>query len=347
MLSLPRVSLVCVDCVNPTAAVIAMRRSMDQCTFARAVLLTDESPKTVTPGIDVIPISGLASREAYSHFMLNHLGQFVSSDYALVIQWDGYVVNAGAWSDGFLDYDYIGAKWWHKDGCNVGNGGFSLRSKRLLDAVKSLGVRSSILNEDDVICRIGRPALEARHGIRFAPESVADQFAFERIAPKEPVLPFGFHGLFNMWRFLSSTDLQDLFLLLDPRTIAYVETLELVQQYIQQKRYQEAVWLASRVLVINRDNIAALRLLSVAAFHAGRMSLVGESLQKLHRIDPLNADYLADLGDLAAAAKQTSEASNYYRKLLAIKPNDGATLDKLRRLCGATAEMVEASSNPG
>jgi Flp pilus assembly protein TadD len=100
-------------------------------------------------------------------------------------------------------------------------------------------------------------------------------------------------------------------------------------------------------LVINRDNIAALRLLSVAAFHAGRMSLVGESLQKLHRIDPLNADYLADLGDLAAAAKQTSEASNYYRKLLAIKPNDGATLDKLRRLCGATAEMVEASSNPG
>ena len=345
MLSLPRVTLVCVDCVNPDAAVIAMRRSMEHCTFARAVLLTHQSPTTVAPGIDVLPISRLSSREAYSHFMLNQLGPFVASDYALVIQWDGYVVNAGAWSEQFLDYDYIGAKWWHKDGCNVGNGGFSLRSKRLLDAVQSLGVRASILNEDDVICRIGRPALEARYGIRFAPETVADQFAFERIAPREAVLPFGFHGIFNMWRFLSAADLQDLFLRLDPRTIAYVETLELVQAYIQQKRYQEAVWLASRVLDINPDNVAALRLLSIGAHHAGRMPLVVQALQHLHRIDPLNAEYLADLGDLALAAKKPFEASAYFRKLIKIKPNDGPTLDKLRRLPGAHLE--EASAKAG
>ena len=150
-----------------------------------------------------------------------------------------------------------------------------------------------------------------------------------------------------MGRFLSATDLQDLFLLLDPRTIAYVETLELVQKYIQEKRWQEAVWLASRVLDFNRDNVAALRLLSVAAYHAGRMSLVVRALQNLHRIEPLNTEYLADLGDLALAAKQAFEASNYYRKLLEIKPNDGPTLEKLRRLDGAAAQMEEASANAG
>jgi len=198
-----------------------------------------------------------------------------------------------------------------------------------------------------VICRICRPILEARHGIRFAPESVADQFAFERVAPSGPMLPFGFHGLFNMWRFLGAGDLQELFRTLDPRTIAYVETVELVQQFIQQKRFHEAVWLASRILEGNRDNVAALTLLSVAAYHAGRMGLVVQSLQELHRIDPLNEGYLVDLGDLAFAAKRTSEASNYYQKLLKIRPGDAPTLDKLRRIGGKMVEVENVSPSLG
>ncbi len=44
MLALPTVTLICVDCVNPAAALIALRRSLAQVQFARAVLLTHEAP---------------------------------------------------------------------------------------------------------------------------------------------------------------------------------------------------------------------------------------------------------------------------------------------------------------
>ncbi len=128
-------------------------------------------------------ISRLDSRGAYSQFMLNELGRFVATEHALVIQWDGYVVNPAAWRSEFLEFDYIGAKWWHQDGCNVGNGGFSLRSKKLLAAVQALGLTDCTINEDDMICRTSRRTLEVKHGVRFASEAVADRFAFERNPP--------------------------------------------------------------------------------------------------------------------------------------------------------------------
>ena len=70
--------------------------------------------------------------------MLQELHDHISTAHALCIQWDGYVLNAQAWDASFLDYDYIGSVWpQFGDGHRVGNGGFSLRSKRLLEAWRS------------------------------------------------------------------------------------------------------------------------------------------------------------------------------------------------------------------
>jgi len=66
----------------------------------------------------------------------------IDTQFTLVTQWDGYVINAEAWTEEFLDYDYIGARWigdvvkaaGSPPEYNVGNGGFSLRSDIFLGA---------------------------------------------------------------------------------------------------------------------------------------------------------------------------------------------------------------------
>ena len=55
-----------------------------------------------------------------------------------------------------------------RDAC--GNGGFSLRSRRLLQALQDPRIALSVV-EDETICRTFRPLLERDYGIRFAGEA--------------------------------------------------------------------------------------------------------------------------------------------------------------------------------
>src|SRR4029079_18721760 len=59
----------------------------------------------------------------------------IKTPFVLFVEWDGYVIEPRAWHPSFREYDYIGAKWIDNaaDGMNVGNSGFCLQSKRLLD----------------------------------------------------------------------------------------------------------------------------------------------------------------------------------------------------------------------
>ena len=108
------------------------------------------------------------------------------------------------WRDEFLCYDYIGAPWWYKDGKNVGNGGFSLVSTRLKrfisDRRDKFPCDTSV--DDDLLCRVYRPALETA-GFIWAPEPVAHDFAFECCRPGPTSRHFGFHAMFNWPEVLS------------------------------------------------------------------------------------------------------------------------------------------------
>jgi hypothetical protein len=132
----------------------------------------------------------------YSRWVCTELYKHVPTSHLLIFQWDGYVKNAKAWTDEWLQYDYIGAPWWHTDGMNVGNGGFSLRSRRLMEIVATDPAIADYHPEDVQICRHYRPYLEREHGIRFAPEDVARRFSIEGY--KQPnrthTTEFGFHG---------------------------------------------------------------------------------------------------------------------------------------------------------
>jgi hypothetical protein len=224
------VTLCAVDCANPQLAARALERSMQQCVFGAALLFSDQ-PVAGVFSHRIIP--RIASREAYSGFLIRDLPQHIETSHVLVVQWDGYVVDASAWTEDFLAYDYIGAKWhWYQDHMRIGNGGFSLRSRRLMAALTELAaVYDGSENEDTWIGRTMRPRLEADFGIRFAPEDIADQFSYERALPYRPT--FGFHGLFNMARHLNDDALVGLLEASDGRLIDTTEFLDLMVAVVE------------------------------------------------------------------------------------------------------------------
>jgi hypothetical protein len=216
---------------------------MRQCDFAKVLLLSDRRPKDANDEIEWHEIAPLGSREDYSRFMLRDLAPHVETSHALCVQWDGFVLDGTAWRKEFLDYDYIGAVWPHfADNKNVGNGGFSLRSRRLLEAAGQLPV-SGTDAEDIVIARHFRPQLEAQ-GIRFAPADVARQFAYERT--ERTGYEFGFHGAFNLVRYLPRADAAQIFRSLEPGMLAPNERSELLRWALVRGRLDLAMSLFAR-----------------------------------------------------------------------------------------------------
>lgn len=184
--------------------------------FGDAILLTDAQASNPRPGIRRLTIERLASSQDYSRFLLDRLADHVDTDHVLMVQWDGFVLDAGQWDDRFLDFDYIGAPWpQFSDGHQVGNGGFSLRSKRLLRACQDSRFRFAH-PEDIAIGRLNRRFLELDHGCQFADVDTAGRFSYERAEPPHPT--FGFHGIFNMIRELGAERFAEIVEGLDERT---------------------------------------------------------------------------------------------------------------------------------
>lgn len=243
--SLPDVTLVAVTSVALRATLDALRASMHQVDFGQVLFLSDRQPSESEPAIVWQRIERLGSRADYSRFMLRDLAQRISTTHALCVQWDGFVVNGSAWDPRFLDYDYIGAPWPHfRDEHNVGNGGFSLRSRRLLEACRDLPF-DGVQSEDIVIARLCRPKLEEQ-GIRFAPESVARRFAYERFS--HTGREFGFHGAYNLVRYLSREKAVQLFQNLEPGMLARNERIEILRWAITRGRIGLATMMVARLL---------------------------------------------------------------------------------------------------
>ena len=126
--------------------------------------------------------------------MVESVNDHITTDFCLVVQNDGYIINPGAWDDEFLNYDYIGAPWPKLGIC--GNGGFSLRSKRILELASKLEYTDGI-PEDTFYCLHKRSYLMSNNMV-FPSPLLAAKFSFE--SPKRGFdgSSFGFHGKFHL-----------------------------------------------------------------------------------------------------------------------------------------------------
>jgi hypothetical protein len=276
-IALPDVTLCAADCLNPALAARALIECQQQCTFADSILFCD----TQVPGpFRNVTIAALESRAAYSAFILKGLASYVSTPFVLIVQWDGYVLAAEAWRSEFLDYDYIGAVWpWHKDDMQVGNGGFSLRSKRLIDLTAQRGFEIvGDQNEDVLIGRTHRQQLEQHHNIRIAPVSVAERFSYERGIPNAPT--FGFHGLFNLWRHASDETLIQISGQLAPQVVRSREFVELLYQYLAMRKWIPAAALFAKL----QASTSLPRIHELVAASLGSGALANDLLKKCNRM---------------------------------------------------------------
>ena len=196
-LPLAQVTLCAVDTRAPALAAQSLLQSMAHVDFGRVYLFTNGwLPAVVLPGIDIVQIDSIRSGADYSEFVLRQLPGYIRTSHVLITQWDGFVTHPEAWTDEFLVHDYIGAVWPDEpdDRC-VGNGGFSLRSRRFMAA--GLDPRITQFHpEDQVMCREQRDFLERVHGVSFAPPKLARRFSYENESPVG--ITFGFHGPYNL-----------------------------------------------------------------------------------------------------------------------------------------------------
>ncbi|SAK53814.1 hypothetical protein AWB75_01872 [Caballeronia catudaia] len=238
------VTVCAVDSLNPRLAARALKISSSHCSFGDVVLFTHEDIETEAR---IVRTPHITSHKQYSDFVLKEVIQHIHTPWVLLIQWDGYVVDPSAWRAEFFDYDYIGARWpWCEDGMSVGNGGFSLRSAKLMRLIASdaFPLRERI-HEDEFIGRICRPILEAEHGIRFAPDEVADRFSYEHTQPGGPT--FGFHSPHNLFRHISDSELRELLQLAHPSTISADSMIALFGNYLAGGKFAAAQILYSRM----------------------------------------------------------------------------------------------------
>jgi hypothetical protein len=214
MLNLNNVSIIAVACVRVENTLKAMKYSMKDINFASAKLLT--SLDISDDEIEIIKINHL-DYNSFNHFVVFELWKYVDTEFALRIEDDGFVINKNAWTDDFLKYDYIGAPWplpnddfSYRDHfgnlIRVGNGGFSLRSKKLLKLPSEFNLEwkpyFGNYHEDGFITCHNRHFFE-EEGCKFAPLEVAIYFSKEHEIPEnQGVVSFGFHGKFSEYNIL-------------------------------------------------------------------------------------------------------------------------------------------------
>lgn len=216
-LDLPQVTLVCITGVNYPASIFALNRSMRKIKFADVLLIGAQRPNKISPGIrfEKAHRTKLDSIDEYSKYCIYSLWRHIRTPHVLIVQADGYVLHPEAWRDNFLEFDYIGAPWRisetsyidpFNNHIRVGNGGFSLRSKKLLEVASKKDVpwevntgdfykhmNLKLYSEDGNICVHNRHIFEAS-GCRFAPLEVAIKFSIEQpVAEFEGFETFGFH----------------------------------------------------------------------------------------------------------------------------------------------------------
>ncbi len=209
-LRLDQVTLVSVTSVDLPATELAMMISMHDIQFGQVKLLTSEKFIPKDPEIQIIEIPEILNLTSYSNFILKKLFEFIETDFCLLIQADGFVLNASRWQNIFLNYDYIGAPWpknrtlldnqiINLEKNSVGNGGFSLRSKKLLLETSKINLDmldTPTKSEDLIICHFLYNNM-LKNGIKFPNPELAAQFSVESQEAsygQNPNTSFGFHG---------------------------------------------------------------------------------------------------------------------------------------------------------
>jgi hypothetical protein len=205
---LSRVTLIAVTSVDIENHVKALQYSCKNVKFGSVKLVCHEKPENLPEEISYYHIDRMSNINDWNHSIIYKLGDYIDTEFALLIHSDGFVINPNSWREEFFDYDYIGAPWpipndnfsyrdINGDLIRVGNS-VSLRSKKLIDLAKQLNLEwksfHGYYSEDGFIC-VNNRHIYKDHGCKFADIDVARYFSHETELPEtKGIAPFVFHG---------------------------------------------------------------------------------------------------------------------------------------------------------
>lgn len=198
MITLDNVTLVNVNCLNSEQSVDVLNICCKEITFKKVILFSDNKPNNITDNISYIPVNNINHISKYNEFILRKLVEYIDTEFCLITQNDGFIINPHLWRNEFLNYDYIGAPWsqygmkvWKRTN-RIGNGGFSLRSKKLMNFIKNFKYIN--FNEpEDVITSV----VIEKHKFKYPSVELACKFSLECPIEDYPFnlnQCFGFHG---------------------------------------------------------------------------------------------------------------------------------------------------------
>ena len=210
-LKLPGVTLAAMTSVKIYETIKALEYSMQGIEFGEVVLITHRKPFRLPKGITYKHTSKLTDIDCFNYKMVYELGDYINTDYVLLVHYDGFVVHPEKWREEFLQYDYIGSPWPLPDKnqkhcyhdvygnlCRVGNS-VSLRSKKLLEFPGKAGLKwekdeDGFYNEDIFLCCMNKHRIEEA-GMKIAPIEAAKYFGHEHMIPEiaDVDAPFVFH----------------------------------------------------------------------------------------------------------------------------------------------------------
>jgi hypothetical protein len=192
---------------NGASAIPSILKSMKELKGSKGLLISLEKPPKLPKKI-AWKRCHFIDYLGYSLFMMHGLYAYIETDFCLVVQDDGWVLNGKNFKPEYYDYDYIGAPshcafsdghlYLHFSWTEatepvrvVQNGGFSLRSKRFLEACNKHGImhlNSNEIhgwNEDAQLSCILKPVLQS-YGYKYCPDEIAKYFSIEYVG-------LGFH----------------------------------------------------------------------------------------------------------------------------------------------------------
>lgn len=198
MKNLQNITLCIIDCKNyeNAAKSIIHCSKFSNINFAKSIYFSDiKHYKLKDHNIDFIKIDKIKSAREYDNFIIKNFYKYIDTDFVLIVQHDGLIYKSENWSDNFLKFDYIGACWptAPKKQNKVGNGGFSLRSKKFMhEASKVLNTNYCNEAEDVYLCETLYDHMK-NNNFKYATVDIASNFSSELEWSKTNYDSFGFH----------------------------------------------------------------------------------------------------------------------------------------------------------
>lgn len=196
------VTLVCMDTKYKYESLKVLKKQAKLFNFGRVLFFSNGVEEDGVETIEIPYLVGKKNGYSYSNFCLRELPKYIETDFCLIVQHDGFIINPGVWTDEFFKYDYIGAPWPDDYVNRVGNGGFSLRSKKFLTACQDVFKDVDINEHEDLLACVLFYNEMKNLGIEYAPVDVAARFSVEHWTKEH--IPYGyifttlgFHGNFT------------------------------------------------------------------------------------------------------------------------------------------------------